>query len=103
MHDLKKLKLSNNPPNKNINKIHNSPKKDLKCDSCGKTFRKTGNLEEHINSVHIGQRDHKCDSCGRAFSSSQYLKKHKNAVHTSHLNKSVHARTIKLSPVRINS
>ena len=35
MHDLKKLRKINNPPNKNINEIHNSPKKELKCDSCG--------------------------------------------------------------------
>ena len=55
--------------------------KTNKCTYCGKTFKKSGNLKEHIKVIHEGQRDHKCYNCGNNFSRPENLKAHIKAVH----------------------
>ena len=45
---------------------------------------------KHINYVHKGQKDHKCDSCGMTFSQSGNLNEHITSVHTNNgLNSSI--------------
>ena len=65
-----------------IHTVHED--KNYKCQSCGKSFSSTGNLKNHILTVHEGHRDYKCESCGKSFSSSSYLKKHTTTIHEGH-------------------
>ena len=41
--------------------------KKFQCNFCEKSFRKSGNLMNHIETNHEGQRKYKCDSCGKSF------------------------------------
>ena len=67
--------------NQTLNHIQDEKKKNHKCETCVKSFSRTGSFKEHINSVHNGQKDHKCGSCGKSFSQAGSLKIHINAVH----------------------
>ena len=45
-----------------------TPMLPVRCDICGWTFRKRGNLNNHRRTVHgDGQRDYMCDQCGMSF------------------------------------
>ena len=63
-------------PTKGV-KIH----KDIKCETCDKTFSSKCNLKRHIKSVHEGVRDHKCEQCEKSFYYSHHLNTHIKAVH----------------------
>ena len=66
--------------NKHIKTLHEG-QKNYKCDSCGKSFAQSGNLKIHIKTLHEGQRNFKCDSCGKSFTGSESLKKHIKTLH----------------------
>ena len=75
MHNLKKLREQSQiilPKEKD---------KIYKCESCGKSFRQSNNLNIHIKRIHEGQRNYKCDSCGKSFPESGKLKKHIKTIH----------------------
>ena len=40
---------------------------ELKCDSCEKSFRQTGDLDKHVNTIHENIKDHECESCEKSF------------------------------------
>ncbi|XP_046983957.1 zinc finger protein 43-like isoform X1 [Schistocerca americana] len=46
-----------------------------KCDSCGKSFARAGNLKKH-GVIHTGKKPHKCESCGKSFAFPSYVKRH---------------------------
>ena len=37
------------------------------CHLCGSQFKKKRNLDQHIHTVHEGNKDFKCESCGKDF------------------------------------
>ena len=65
----------------NLNTLIYTIQKDYKCESCGKSFSKEGNLKRHIHTVHEVDKDFKCGSCGKSFSVTSNLKKHIHTVH----------------------
>ena len=50
--------------------------KDIKCNSCKKSFSQAEILREHISEVHADHGNHKCDFCGKSFHSKVDLKSH---------------------------
>jgi hypothetical protein len=40
---------------------------DFKCDNCDKAFSKKFDLNKNFNSVRLGMKDFKCDDCDKAF------------------------------------
>ena len=55
--------------------------KDYKCESCGKQFARTGDLNRHFQSVHDSNKNYKCESCDKSFSLAGTLKSHIQGVH----------------------
>gem|GEM_PF-4834878 len=51
------------------------------CATCGKAFKKKGNLNRHIKTVHEKQKPFKCEHCGRTFGQKEHLNKHIKVVH----------------------
>ena len=86
---------------KTISQSHKHPtktvheeKKTFSCESCDKSFMKSGNLKNHIKKTHediVPKKDHestnslkniyKCDHCDKIFATSQKLKNHTKSVH----------------------
>ncbi|XP_049796595.1 zinc finger protein 708-like isoform X2 [Schistocerca nitens] len=50
-------------------------KKRHKCEICDKSFTQSNNLKTHTL-IHSGKKPHKCDICGKSFALSTYLKRH---------------------------
>ena len=40
--------------------------KKYKCESCGKSFKQSGGLKKHINTIHEAHKDYNCDSCDKS-------------------------------------
>ncbi|KAL8557903.1 hypothetical protein ACOMHN_064337 [Nucella lapillus] len=57
-------------------------KKSLVCESCGKVFTTTSNLEAH-KLIHSGDNPFKCDVCCKTFAQASNMKKHR-VTHTGH-------------------
>ena len=51
------------------------------CHLCGSQFKKKRNLDQHIHTVHEGNKDFKCESCGKDFALMGTLNQHKKLVH----------------------
>ena len=51
------------------------------CDQCPKTFKLTGNLQQHVRIVHENYRPFKCDLCEEKFLYERDLKRHQNHHH----------------------
>ena len=45
------------------------------CDTCGKTFRRPGDLTRHV-AIHLNKREHKCTICEKTFNLKESLKAH---------------------------
>ena len=59
---------------RHIKTLHEG-KTNVRCDSCEEYFTESGSLKKHIKTIHEGQRNYKCDSCGKYFTiSRQYMK-----------------------------
>ncbi|VEL19101.1 unnamed protein product, partial [Protopolystoma xenopodis] len=67
-----------------------SQSKSLACNSCGKVFTKSCNLNSHIKAVHrgtivfyllLGVKSFECPHCFKGFSRNSDLQKHVDAVH----------------------
>ncbi len=52
-----------------------SEKKE-QCESCGKTFRTKGLLNEHMHTTHLKLKSHICDKCGKGFDLERQMKSH---------------------------
>ena len=58
--------------------------KNYKCDSCGKSFPRTTDLNQHIKVVHErirSQEDHICDFCGSVMNQASTLRRHIKKFH----------------------
>ena len=52
------------------------------CPECGRTFKRKGDLNRHINTVHMKLKPHKCHICCReAFTQKASLERHIKSVH----------------------
>jgi uncharacterized C2H2 Zn-finger protein len=51
------------------------------CSECGASFRKTGNLTRHIQTVHLKKRPFACDQCTACFGYKTHLNRHVQTVH----------------------
>ena len=51
----------------------NKANKKCKCESCGKTFSKSGHLKKHNHAIHGYSKYFKCETCGKSFSRAIYL------------------------------
>jgi len=51
------------------------------CEHCDKTFGHKGNLNVHINTIHLKQQNYKCEHCESAFGYKGDLNRHINTVH----------------------
>eukprot|EP01117_Protostelium_nocturnum_P008083 TRINITY_DN2880_c0_g1_i4.p1 TRINITY_DN2880_c0_g1~~TRINITY_DN2880_c0_g1_i4.p1 ORF type:complete len:510 (-),score=132.64 TRINITY_DN2880_c0_g1_i4:171-1700(-) len=63
-------------------KVHNSAEKPYTCKECGRGFRHTGSLKDHLF-IHSGLKPYKCDldGCNKSFSQASNLRRHKR-IHT---------------------
>ncbi|XP_069698218.1 zinc finger protein 771-like [Periplaneta americana] len=57
-------------------------KSNHQCNVCGRTFKKTFNLTQHIR-THTGEKPFLCSTCGKSFGDSSTLSKHQKSVHNS--------------------
>ena len=57
------------------------PRENFKCVICSKSYKKSGNLKQHIESAHE-EKSYKCDLCSSKFTEKVNLKKHIESVHT---------------------
>ena len=54
--------------------------KQYQCTDCNKSYKRQGNLTDHIRAVHLGQ-GHQCAQCGLQFSRAASLRRHITSVH----------------------
>jgi len=66
--------------NVHINTIH-LKQKNFKCDQCEYICGRKGNLNIHINTIHLKKRNFKCEHCEYTCGQKCYLKIHINTVH----------------------
>ncbi|XP_030606911.1 zinc finger protein 180-like [Archocentrus centrarchus] len=66
--------LEDSPPSKSCSNS-DTGKKSLKCDFCGKTFKKKSQMKEHHRS-HTGEKPYSCKACGKNFTRSRNLTVH---------------------------
>ena len=80
---------SNGNKNQHIRFVHNhvlsepvkNKQNNHKCNSCGKCFTKSANLNNHSKKIHKGQRNYKFNCCEKSFTQSGGLKKHIKTIH----------------------
>lgn len=53
-------------------------KKQLTCETCGRTFLQKNNLNQHKRSLHDGHTVYPCTSCGKHFNRYQNMVRHQN-------------------------
>ena len=51
-------------------------KRDLKCESCRRSFTDISNLRKHVCDIHKRAKGHECEVCGKSFSLKGNLTKH---------------------------
>ena len=51
------------------------------CEHCDKTFGQKGNLNVHINTIHLKQKNFSCEHCDFTSGRKDYLKIHINTIH----------------------
>ena len=74
---LEIFKLSSDEvlPPKRIRK-HKYTRKEVICDSCGKTLQDSSGLKAHMRAIHEGEREHVCGTCGKAFFRKNQMEEH---------------------------
>ena len=53
----------------------------LKCNECGKEFKKLSDLNAHVNIVHLGSTESTCHSCDKVFWNKKALRTHVLTIH----------------------
>jgi hypothetical protein len=66
--------------NVHINTVH-LKKRNFKCEHCECTFGVKVNLNTHINTVHLKQQNFKCEHCDKTFGEKCNLNTHINTIH----------------------
>ncbi|XP_055631146.1 histone-lysine N-methyltransferase MECOM-like [Toxorhynchites rutilus septentrionalis] len=63
---------------KHINNVHTKDRvtRTYPCDICPSVFSNSGNLNRHVNIVHLEMKPFVCTVCERAFGKSDHLKRH---------------------------
>ena len=87
---------------------HKKDKERLRCQHCGKIFKKLPELRDHIN-THTGERPHVCKYCGKTFASSGNMhahirqghlgKKRNSSERKSHMNSSQESKALHQLPL----
>ena len=57
-------------------KVHEGGKTKYKCLKCDYTSNFTNNIKTHTRRVHEGERNLKCDTCGKSFFANHGLERH---------------------------
>ena len=52
-----------------------------KCQQCGKSFTRKGDMTRHKEQVHMKVKNHACDTCEQRFGLKHHLTRHKARVH----------------------
>ncbi|KAK5881525.1 hypothetical protein CesoFtcFv8_022310 [Champsocephalus esox] len=60
-------------------KAHKCALKELKCGQCEATFKTTGLLKRHEQTVHSNTKSYSCDRCGKSLTTSSNLKLHRKS------------------------
>ena len=55
---------------------------DIKCEECGKVFKKRNKLNRHIKETHTDIKPYTCTECGADFKRNSHLTRHKNLKHS---------------------
>ena len=69
------------PSARSLREHMNTHSPDYSCKRCEKTFTTTRSLINHVNIVHEGIRKHLCNSCGKSFGRSTNLNDHRSRIH----------------------
>merc|ERR1719341_2134948 len=63
------------PSNRNLREETGTP-------TCGQLFKQNGDLNRHVDAVHLGKRPFICGDCGATFARVQELKRHITSKHS---------------------
>ncbi|XP_005103940.1 zinc finger protein 543 isoform X2 [Aplysia californica] len=64
---------------KHEDRVHKN-QADIKCEQCGRTFKRRENLNRHMRS-HTGEKSFQCPACGQAFTEKGSMKRHYQSQH----------------------
>ena len=72
--------ISKGDMQRHINAVH-LKLKPYECEQCQKSFTRENDMQKHVNMVHLKIRPFECEQCQKSFSKKDHLKDHINAIH----------------------